>query len=247
MERQRKYDGFDKGKGTYIEHIIRDSLVGERLLGDQLPSNPLAIIDQAGALQERYIQRLGPRGADPAYRDSLPVWEVAKAYFAAALKTRDFRDVAKQVYDKGRRQVLDNGFNASTRDPSAKALYPTFAQDNALADAYITVADELVGKLVKQFLTNKELAKAWDHYTLNNQSPNPDGLSLEDIENFDAKKYLAEHPEIGVPQEVQDAIKPDGTMEISLADLEKLVKEEFATINASIDDMQQTLLDITKR
>src|SRR5262245_48787057 len=58
-------------KGISTERTIQQLLVADQLLVDAA-FDPDVIFKQADALQERYIQRLGSRGTDPAYRDSLP-------------------------------------------------------------------------------------------------------------------------------------------------------------------------------
>ena len=59
------------------------------------------------------------------------------------------------------------------------------------------------------------------------------------IKGFDATKFIAEHTNL--PQQLRDGIRPDGSLAISLTDLEALAKTEFGKLNTSIGDLQQTV------
>jgi hypothetical protein len=226
-------------KGTFAERQIQALLVADQLLSDASLYDADVIIKQAEALHERYIQRLGPRGADPAYRDSLPMSTVSEAVLTAALETPVFRDDVRRVYDRIRKVATASLSDPDHKviGPATRAFYKTITDQNVLSNAYGTLLDEKLEQGAKR-ANAKAFVKAWDA-TIGTLF----GVKLE---GFDAKTFIAEHPG-AVPSEIENAIRPDGSLEISLEDLNKLALQEFGKINASIDDMQKTLVSITKQ
>jgi hypothetical protein len=231
------YDAWHTGNVPWSESVTMLNLVRDVFLVDE-DLAPETIHEQLSLLQERYVKRLGENGADPAYRTGLPIRVTEEAMYAAALETPIFRESARRVYE----DMRSFSQHDLTTSPISRSFHQTYLDSNLLEEAARTVAQEQHERLVKQAETNEQLAQAFDAVFAPIM-----GVKLEDFldKDFDLKGFLASHPEAGVPQKVQDAIKPDGSLEISLAELQQLAKGEFATINASIDDMQYTLATLT--
>lgn len=64
------------------------------------------------------------------------------------------------------------------------------------------------------------------------------------INEFNAKAFYEEHPYLAPPN-LRENIQPDGSVTLSLNELRTMARGEFDKINNSIDDMQDTLVDIT--
>jgi hypothetical protein len=224
--------------GRQIEHHLFQSLVGSRF-DNPNGVNTDQIFKQADALYERYLRRLGPGAHDAEVRARLSPREVAEAMVTAALETPAFRASAKTVYGELRDHAAKVVGYARDDD---LAYWEAYTGDDALVAAARTLKQEQAKKMLKRAKANPEFAKQYDK-----RFAQANGVKLADFlsESFDLKTFLAEHPEIGVPQEVQNAIKPDGSLEIEVAALDKLTKDALGKINAAIDDTQQTIGAIT--
>jgi hypothetical protein len=219
---------------SWAEARTKSLLIADQMLVD-VSLDPDVVFKQAEALQERFIKRLGPRGADPEYRFKLSPRVSEEAMYAAALESPYFKESAKRVYEETKARAPKLLGETVTSD--GRAYYQSYIEGNLLDTVYRTLLQEKIDQAVARAESDEKFVKSWDAafapFT---------GVKLE---GFDAKGFLAAHPE-AAPVEIQNAIKPDGTMEISLAELEQLAKGEFANINASIDDMQKTLVEISK-
>jgi hypothetical protein len=219
-------------KGVSVERLI----VGRLLNNVTLPTPEMTT--QLEAMNARYYKLLGARGADPAYRKSLPASTLARAMYDAAIQTPAFKDEVVTVYHELKHRVLDlTDLDFDGYTPQQRAVWQAVAEEGALSNAFNTLFGDTIDQALVRARTEPQFAKVWDKYFA------PDGhLS---IATFDAKTFLAAYPDTPIPQQVRDAVRPDGSMEISLADLEKLAKDEFGKINASIDDMQKTLVTLS--
>lgn len=63
----------------------------------------------------------------------------------------------------------------------------------------------------------------------------------------DAKKIIEGNPDLPFPTEISGRINADGTLTISLDELKALSEAEFEKVHASIDDIQETLVEIDKQ
>lgn len=59
-----------------------------------------------------------------------------------------------------------------------------------------------------------------------------------------AKQVIQQNPDLPLQQEIRDRIGEDGSISISINELTELSQSEFDSINASIDDMEATLVQI---
>jgi hypothetical protein len=217
------HPGPNAGGPLEIEDIIFTGLILS------LPKDRLGDAGKSlGQLEDLYHNLLGPDGAKDEYRASLPISTVVQTIFDAALKTPAFRDVAETVYRDLRAEASNPLFDNFTA--TGKALLKTIEEETVLSVAY-RYWDETFGNAWERAKADPFFARAWNSIA-------PD--SSVTVENFDAKTYLANHPDAAPPR-VSAAIGPDGSMEISLADLQQLATTEFGKINASIDDLQLTL------
>lgn len=65
------------------------------------------------------------------------------------------------------------------------------------------------------------------------------------IDRFD--KILADNPDLPIPIALLDNIGDDGTLNVSLNDLKAMSEAEFEKLNASIDSIQESLIEIDKQ
>jgi hypothetical protein len=222
------------GKGLHIEKAIAGRLINNT----SLPTNEMT--DRLEELNARYYKLLGPHGADPEYRNSLPPTKLSQAMFNAAIQTPDFKDEVVTVFHELKQHDLDlRAIEYEGYSPQERAAYQAVAQEDAMNDAFHTLFDDVIDKALVRAKTDGQFSQVWDKYFA------PDsGLS---IETFDAKTFLASYPDAPIPSGIRNAVGADGSLQISLGDLQNLAKDEFGKINASIDDMQKTLVTLSKQ
>jgi hypothetical protein len=214
--------------------------LGYELIKRDVALYPEVAVQQIELLRERYYQRLGPRGGDLEYRKSLPFNVTETALFAAALGMPNLADLAKRVYQERKAHAIQSV--PLVVGEHSRAYYQSVVDSNGLEEASRLLLQEQSAEAFQRGQNSASFVQAWDAVL----GPLT-GVKLSDFlaKEFDIKAFLIGHPEAGVPQKVIDSIKPDGSLEISLADLQQLAKGEFATINASIDDMQKTLVTLS--
>jgi hypothetical protein len=71
------------------------------------------------------------------------------------------------------------------------------------------------------------------------------GASITELD--DVGTFIRDHPEAVIPPKIVQALRSDGSVAISLAELNELARTEFGKINASIDDLQQTVDSINAK
>jgi hypothetical protein len=96
---------------------------------------------------------------------------------------------------------------------------------------------EATRTLVKNAKADPAFAEAYDkaHRAEN-------GASIKDV--FDVNKFIVEHPDLAIPPKALESLRSDGSMALSVADIQTITRSEFGKINASIDDMQLLLTAI---
>ncbi len=220
-----------------LEQDMLQGLVGTRFERDSHNPNGVntnEIFKQAAALQQRYIKRLGPGAYDPGFREGLSPRVIVEAMVTAALETPAFKASAKEYYKEWR----DYSIKAVDVVPDEERPYfEAFTGDDALLSAARTLKQQQAKNVLKRAKADPNFAKQHDQ-----AFAQANGVKLE---GFSAKSHLAEHPE-AAPSEIRNAIEPDGSLEIAVADLDKLTKDALNNINAAIDDTQKTLGTITK-
>lgn len=223
-------DVFQK-RAIAVEDLIRTGLVLHTPNYDSAET-----LRQLDEFEARYFTLLGPGGNDAEYRANLPYATIARAMFDAALQTPALKDSVEQVYRELNAEtstaIAGGQYNAQER-----VILETIQEGITSSNAYRTLLAKRMDAAQARAKADPKFAKLWDEYFVSHTE-----YSIADI---DALAFLAEHPEAPIPQQVRDAIRPDGSMEISLADLQQLARDEFGRINASIDDMQKTLVTIS--
>jgi hypothetical protein len=229
----------NEGQGkSYVEWGVPKILVADHLLFDREGRYGAdEVFKQLEALEKRYYERLGPRGADPAYRATLPPRMLGEAYFAAALENPIFKDSARRAYLelKHEAELMVEGARASA---PVNPQYKTFLEGNILEEASRTVLQEKLDQAQERAEASPAFAGTWDRHF----APGI-GLTL----NFDTRDFFIANPGIPFPQEIRNSIKSDGSLEISLNTLQELARKEFASLHSSIDDMQKTLGEISRQ
>lgn len=225
------HGGADKNKALFTERTIVAHLIK---LSPQLTA--VEMTTRLDALDARYYQLLGARGADPAYRASLPLSTVAQAILTAALQTPGFTDHALQAYKTIKflgEDYKDIGFDGIK--PAERAAWESLMDEQVLSQAIRAFFADTIEDAPARAREDEEIAKLWNEYVT------PGGIPVEELE---AERILKEAGG-AIPQPIRDGVRPDGSMEISLSDLEQLARAEFGAINASIDDIQKTLVTIS--
>jgi hypothetical protein len=222
-------DIFQK-RAIMVEDLIRTGLVLNTPNADSEET-----LKQLDEFEHKYFELLGERGADAEYRASLPFATLAQASFNAAVQTPVLKGSAEKVYRELKAAASDplsnERYNASER-----VTLQAIQEGIASSDGYKALLDEYVKKAEERAKTDPKYRHVWDQYWASHTE-----YSIEEI---DALTVLADHPD-AFPQQVKAAMRPDGSMEISLADLQQLATTEFGKINASIDDMQKTLVTLS--
>lgn len=112
------------------------------------------------------------------------------------------------------------------------------AQRYNLTDQLLDRSSDIMARVYACAKEIPEVAQAHDqHYSHN--------LVSSIIDRFD--KIIADNPDLPIPVALLDDIGDDGTLTISLDDLKALSEQEFEKINASIDSIQETLVEIDKQ
>ena len=73
------------------------------------------------------------------------------------------------------------------------------------------------------------------------------GKDAPPILRFEAQAYMSANQDEPVSKILLSKIQPDGSVKLSLADIKALTEAEFDNINASIDDLRDTLVDINEK
>jgi hypothetical protein len=71
------------------------------------------------------------------------------------------------------------------------------------------------------------------------------GASITELD--DVGRFIRDHPDAAVPPSIVRALRPDGSVALSLQELNELARSEFGKINASIDDLQTTVDSINAK
>jgi hypothetical protein len=233
-----------EGKEVFYRHYIKSQVAKDAVVETTLITHLIYNADlrqaaspesEVKAMIEHYHKLLGPRGADSAYRASLPSNTRARALYTAALQTPLFKKVVPETHRELQRKLVED-VPIMGLTGTRLAAYLALSDERILSQAYGNLLDDNIEQAYQRAQTDKQFAQAWN----TNIRPEDRSINPFAIDDFDTQEYLKQYPE-GVPEAVLRAARPDGSLEISLADLQKLAQEEFGKINASIDDMQQTL------
>jgi hypothetical protein len=92
-----------------------------------------------------------------------------------------------------------------------------------------------------------EKAKQDPQFAARYDQVNKDRLGASISELDDVGKFIRDHPDAAIPPKIVQAMRADGSVALSLAELNELARTEFGKINASIDDLQQTVNSINAK
>ena len=84
-------------------------------------------------------------------------------------------------------------------------------------------------------------AKQDPQFAANYDKVNQERLGASITELDDVAKFIRDNPDAAIPPKIAQSVRPDGSVAISLKDLNELARTEFGKINASIDDLQTTV------
>jgi hypothetical protein len=219
--------------------MLAERAIANRLILESPQLSATEMTARLDALDANYYKLLGPRGADPEYRQSLPLGRITRAFYTAALQTPGFEEKIGTVYAELKLTLEDHLRLGQVIPESSLPVYKALTDEHALSGAIGALFDDTIDQSLLRAETDSEFATTWvKHF-----APSSDGSIL----NFDTRSFLAQHPELSIPRPLRDAVRPDGTMEVSLVELEQLARGEFAKINTSIDGMQKTLVDLSRQ
>jgi hypothetical protein len=95
-------------------------------------------------------------------------------------------------------------------------------------------------KVVKKAKQDPQFAERYDQ--VNKQRLGASITELDDVGTF-----IRDHPDAAIPPKILESMRADGSVAISLKDLNELARTEFGKINASIDDLQTTVDSINAK
>ena len=206
-----------------IKNLIEDEFF---LRLPDLPQEELGRI--MDAFHSKVEQTVPPGGVPYGRYD-----EIVHSMLDIALQTPELRPLVPDVWKN--LQSNPDSFPVGGIDS------PTSVAESArrfdLGNRLIDLAPDILRQLRDCAQKRPAVANVYDqenHSALN--------ISIRDS----ATQIIAENTNVTILNEIRDRIGPDGAINISLNDLKNLSTTEFGKIESSIQDMQQTLVEINK-
>lgn len=185
--------------------------------------------------EENFEKAIPP--ADLNNQNLYPYDDILHTMFDVALKMPEIAPIVPTVWKEMNEVKNPNGFNATWFGDSASKISAS-AQRYSLAIRVVENAAEIFAQARDCAKNNPELAGAFDEFF-------GEGLNASILD--DAKKIIENNPDLPFPTEISGRINEDGTLSISLDELKAMSEAEFEKVHASIDDIQETLVEIDKQ
>ncbi|MEZ4662827.1 MAG: hypothetical protein R2911_35200 [Caldilineaceae bacterium] len=159
--------------------------------------------------------------------------EVVHTMLDVALQIPDLAPVVPGIWSQLNDENTNFKFSVDSRTNIIQS-----AQRYDLGERILALAPQIAIQVHSCAQRDDNFAELFDTFNLDKL-----GFSIRD----DAKTILANDADLMIPEGIRNNIADDGTVTISLNELNALTKAEFAKINATLDQMQTTIKDIDER